>query len=197
MTNQRKGKEKEASGLLGTLKRKLVALAAVLVPLLAVVNELSDLCPIFRRAEVTPAERIQRCLDATVVHSGETVLLSRWRDTEFHLSGTNDCERELNTHVAFKPKIWTVTIESPNPGCSELNKPDCWVEQTLGPGQVDVKITPPRLTLLNALDDETEVEINWILYASEGIKVRSGGNAVRVRDDLSQSDQGALIRAAR
>ena len=146
---------------------------------------------------MTPAEQIQRCLDTIVVHPEETVLISRWRDTEFHLSGTNDCGRELNTHIAFKQKIATVAIESPIPGCSELSKPDCWVEQTLEPGQVDVRITPPGLTLLKALDDETAIEINWILYASDGIKIRTGGNTVRVRDDRGLSDQGTLIGAAR
>ena len=182
-----RGKEDEGTGILGTTTRKLTVLAAFLVAVVGVLNNLVDLRQIIlpSGSEVTPAERTQQCLDAVVELSAERVALSQWSETEFHLTGENKCGREVNTHVAFKPKTWTVTIEPPI-GCgqSALNNPDCWVEQTLGPGPVNVGIPPPKLTVMvDELEDGTRVDINWILYANDGMKVRTGGNVVLLRDD--------------
>ncbi len=167
MTNEKENSEPKKSswdfldvvtGRIG----KITALVTTVVLLLGAGEKLFNVLGIFKSEEV-----VKDCFKLEMSYP-KTVPVSEWDSMDLVLKGRNDCQELLDVHVAFKAASDRVRIESAFSDCLELTNPDCWEEKFLDLGDLDWKVTPPRLTPLNIpLGDPVKIDINWVVYNAE------------------------------
>lgn len=134
------------------------------------------------------------CFDVETEHPGDTIPFSQWAATEFRLSGSNSCGRELTVHVAFFALSESFRFQPPA-GCPTENPmmddPECWAVQTLNEGDVDWSFFPPALHPLGnppvSGGDRAEgtvlINMRWVVYADQAHIVDARTEQMSILDD--------------
>ena len=69
--------------------------------------------------------------------------------------------------IAYKTaQLDRVTFESPVAPCLAPANPDCWQQQNIDPGPVDMKLLPPVLRVhKKPLGEPVDININWVVFS--------------------------------
>ena len=130
---------------------------------LAFIGNITD---IFKHEDGPIADNERDCFHVNM-ESPKTVLLNKWPSMEIKLTGENNCSQKLAVHIAYKTaQLDRVTFESPVAPCLAPANPDCWQQQNIDPGPVDMKLLPPVLRVhKNPLGEPVDININWVVFS--------------------------------
>ena len=176
---------------LTTLGNAVVALLTVAGAILALVYGLRD-----PGTSDPTSTRAQECLTAELSYPQDAAV-TQWLEGQFSLTGQNKCGRPVTVHVAFKSLEANIRILPLHCQIVKLDKPGCWAEQTLDPGEVDWSFKPTfELKITNDPNGVlASVQMKSVIYADPGTKVRAVTSEFLLRDDRPAAEEAALYTA--